>query len=45
MAMLCLFASFGILFPTTDLQAYDLYLRAQSISRLVKDTAELASLG
>ena len=30
--------------PTTDLQAYDLYLRAQSISRLVKDTAELASL-
>ena len=29
--------------PTADLRAYDLYLRAQTISRLVKDTAEQAS--
>ena len=26
--------------PTGDLQAYDLYLRAQAVERLVKDTAE-----
>jgi serine/threonine-protein kinase len=30
--------------PTADLRAYDLYLRAQAIDVLVKDTAELASL-
>jgi serine/threonine protein kinase/tetratricopeptide (TPR) repeat protein len=30
--------------PTADLRAYDLYLRAQAISRLVKDTAEQASV-
>jgi tetratricopeptide (TPR) repeat protein len=29
--------------PTADLPAYDLYLRAQAIERLVKDTAEEAS--
>src|SRR6476659_1240554 len=30
--------------PTADLRAYDLYLRAQAIERLVKDTAEEASV-
>ena len=30
--------------PTADLRAYDLYLRAQAIDVLAKDTAELASL-
>jgi serine/threonine protein kinase len=30
--------------PTVDLRAYDLYLRAQAIERLVKDTAEEASV-
>ena len=30
--------------PTVDLRAYDLYLRAQAIERLVKDTAEEASM-
>src|SRR6266403_1178995 len=30
--------------PTADLRAYDLYLRALAIDRLVKDTAEQASL-
>jgi serine/threonine-protein kinase len=30
--------------PTADLRAYDLYLRAQAISRLVKDPAEEASV-
>ena len=30
--------------PTADLRAYDLYLRAQAIDVLVKDTAELASV-
>jgi serine/threonine-protein kinase len=30
--------------PTTDLRAYDLYLRAQAINVLVKDTAEWASV-
>jgi serine/threonine-protein kinase len=30
--------------PTTDLRAYDLYLRAQAMERLVKDTAEEASV-
>jgi serine/threonine-protein kinase len=30
--------------PTADLGAYDLYLRAQAIERLVKDTAEEASV-
>src|SRR5262249_19721079 len=29
--------------PTTDLRAYDFYLRAQAINRLVKDSAEQAS--
>jgi hypothetical protein len=30
--------------PTADLRAYDLYLRAQAIELLVKDTAEEASV-
>ena len=30
--------------PTADLHAYDLYLRAQTIDVLVKDTAEMASV-
>ena len=30
--------------PTADLRAYELYLRAQGIDMLVKDTAELASV-
>jgi serine/threonine protein kinase/tetratricopeptide (TPR) repeat protein len=30
--------------PTADLRAYDLYLHAQAINVLVKDTAELASV-
>src|SRR6266568_410553 len=30
--------------PTADLRAYELYLRAQAIDILVKDTAELASV-
>ena len=30
--------------PTADLRAYDLYLRAQAIDVLVKDTAEMASV-
>ena len=30
--------------PTADLRAYDLYLRAQAIERLVKDTADEASV-
>jgi serine/threonine-protein kinase len=30
--------------PTADLRAYDLYLRAQAIERLVRDTAEEASV-
>ena len=30
--------------PTADLRAYDLYLRAQALDVLVKDTADLASL-
>src|SRR6267154_215782 len=30
--------------PTSDLRAYDLYLRAQAINVLVKDTAEWASV-
>ena len=30
--------------PTADLRAYDLYLRAQAIERLVKDTAEEVSV-
>jgi serine/threonine-protein kinase len=30
--------------PTTDLRAYDLYLRAQTINVLAKDTAEWASV-